>query len=89
MTISHLEIDRARKLLGLEDKVSLEKIKESYRKIAQKNHPDKDSNNLQLEEDFEKITQAYQLLKECCKAEDIDLESDKQSELIMVEMIRV
>jgi len=87
--VEYKQIDRARKLLGLEDKVSLEKIKESYRKIAQKNHPDKDSNNLQLEEDFEKITQAYQLLKECCKAENIDLERDKQSELIMVEIIRV
>ncbi|MCG2762130.1 MAG: GvpL/GvpF family gas vesicle protein [Candidatus Atribacteria bacterium] len=87
--VEYKQIEQARKLLGLEAKLSLEKIKDSYRKIAQKNHPDKDSNNLQLEEDFEKITQAYQLLKECYKAENIDLENDKQSELLMVEMIRV
>lgn len=87
--VEYSQIDRARKLLGLGDKVSLEKIKDSYRKIAQKNHPDKNSNNLQLEEDFEKITQAYQLLKECYKVENIDLENDKQKELIIVEMIRV
>jgi len=87
--VEYKQIEQARKLLGLEAKISLEKIKNSYRKIAQKNHPDKDSNNLQLEEDFEKITQAYQLLKECYKAENIDLENDKQSELLMVEMIRI
>jgi len=87
--VEYSQIDQARKLLGLGDKVSLEKIKDSYRKIAQKNHPDKNSNNLQLEEDFEKITQAYQLLKECYKVENIDLENDKQKELIIVEMIRV
>lgn len=87
--VEYKQIEQARKLLGLEAKISLENIKDSYRKIAQKNHPDKDSKNLQLEEDFEKITQAYQLLKECYKAENIDLESDKQSEFIMVEVIRV
>ena len=41
------------------------------------------------EEDFEKTTQAYQLLKECYKAENIDLENDKQRELIIVEMMRI
>jgi len=87
--VEYKQIDQARKLLSLEDNISLEKIKDSYRKIAQKNHPDKDSNNLQLEEDFEKINQAYQLLNECYKAENIDLENDKQRELIIVEMIRV
>ena len=87
--VEYSQIDQARKLLGLGDKVSLGKIKDSYRKITQKNHPDKDSNNLQLEEDFEKTTQAYQLLKECYKAENIDLENDKQRELIIVEMMRI
>jgi DnaJ-domain-containing protein 1 len=87
--VEYKQIEQARKLLGLEEKVSLEKIKDSYRKIAQKNHPDNDSSNLRLEEEFEKTIQAYQLLKECYKAENIDLENDKQKELIMVEMIRI
>lgn len=87
--VKYSQIDQARKLLGLTDKLSLEKIKDSYRKIAQKDHPDKDLNNLQLEEDFEKINQAYQLLKECYKAENIDLENNKQRDFIIVEMIRV
>lgn len=87
--VKYSQIDQARKLLGLTDKLSLEKIKDSYRKIAQKDHPDKDLNNLQLEENFEKINQAYQLLKNCYQTGDISLENNEQRDFIMVEMIRV
>ncbi|MBU1035280.1 MAG: GvpL/GvpF family gas vesicle protein [bacterium] len=87
--VKYNQIDQARKLLGLTGKPSLEKIKDSYRKIAQKDHPDKDLNNLQLEENFEKINQAYQLLKNCYQTEDISVENNKQRDFIMVEIIRV
>ena len=87
--VKYSQIDQAKKLLGLTDKLSLEKIKDSYRKIAQKDHPDKDLNNLKLEENFEKVNQAYQLIKNCYQTEDISLENNKQRDFIMVEMTRV
>lgn len=82
------QIDQARRLLGLGDKVSLEEIKEFYHQLAQKKHPDKDPNNTQLKEEFEKITHAYKLLTSCCQGEDISFEDKKREDLIVAEIIR-
>jgi len=86
--VGYSQIDEAKRLLGLKDKVSLEEIKESYHRLAQKKHPDKHPNNTQLQEEFEKITCAYKLLTGCCQGEDIDFGNNKQGDFIMVEIIR-
>ena len=87
--VGYNQIDRARKLLGLREKVSLGKIKESYRKFAQKNHPDKHSDDMQFNEEFEKITQAYKLLTSCYQEGDINFGNNKQRDFIVLEITRV
>ncbi len=86
--VKYSQLDEARKLLGLGDNVSLEKIKGSYHRLAQKNHPDKDLNNAHLKEEFEKITNAYKLLTSCYWGAGMSLEDNKRKDLIMVEIIR-
>jgi len=87
--VGYSQIDKARKLLDLGEKASLGKIKESYRKFAQKNHPDKHSNNTQFKEEFEKIIQAYKLLTSFYQEGDINFGNNKQRDFIVVEIIRV
>ncbi|MCK4326512.1 GvpL/GvpF family gas vesicle protein [bacterium] len=82
------QLDEARRLLGLGDKVSLEEIKESYRNFAQRYHPDKHPEDNQLKERFEKTTHAYKLLTSCCQEEDITFEDNKRADVIVVEIIR-
>ncbi|MEW6674758.1 MAG: GvpL/GvpF family gas vesicle protein [Nitrospirota bacterium] len=82
------QIDEAKRLLDLQDKISLEEIKESYQNFAQKNHPDKHPENSQLKEKFEKVTCAYKLLTSCYQGEDINFEDNRQRDFIVAEIIR-
>ena len=74
------EIDKARKLLGLEQFASLKEIKQAYRKKAFLHHPDKSGGeSTQDEEMMKSLNQSYKLLLEYCsrykysfKEEDID-----------------
>ena len=45
--IDFKDIDRARKLLGLGETTSMQEIKEKYRKLSLKYHPDKHNNSPQ------------------------------------------
>ena len=82
------EINKATKLLGLENGVSLEEIKESYRQFAQKNHPDTDPENSRLRDEFEKTTKAYKLLTSCCQQDGIPFGDGKKEDFIMVEIMK-
>jgi curved DNA-binding protein CbpA len=61
------EIDKARRLFGLQEFASLEEIKQAYRKKAFLHHPDKSGNeNVQGEEVMKSLNQSYELLLEYC-----------------------
>lgn len=62
------QIDAARKLLGLEEYASLQEIKEVYRKLAFKYHPDRcqDKNKKECEKMFKKISHANDILMAYC-----------------------
>jgi DnaJ-class molecular chaperone len=61
------EIDKARRLFGLQEFASLEEIKQAYRKKAFLHHPDKSGNeNAQDEEVMKSLNQSYELLLEYC-----------------------
>lgn len=86
--MSYGEINEAARLLGLENGVSLDQIKESYRHFAQKNHPDTDPENSRLRDDFEKTTKAYKLLTGCCQQGGIPFEDEKKEDFIMAEIMK-
>ncbi len=55
------------KLLGVERKASQDEIKQAYRKLAMKYHPDKNPGNKQAEEKFKDINEAYEVLSDKTK----------------------
>jgi DnaJ-class molecular chaperone len=62
------QIDEARKLLGLSEEVTLEEIKEAYRELSLKYHPDrcKEKDKKHCEEVFKKINQARDIILNYC-----------------------
>ena len=73
------EIDQARALLGLAEAATLQEIKQAYRKMAKRYHPDKSGASLENEEAMKEINRAYKLLVEFCaryryafREEDVD-----------------
>ncbi len=61
------EIDEARKTLGLGEFATLDEIKEAYRRLSRRYHPDvcKDDKE-KCEEMFKKINHAHQVLMAYC-----------------------
>jgi len=62
------EISEARKVLRLGETVTLKEIKQAYRRMAFRHHPDttSDGNDTQSEETMKKLNWAYKLLMEYC-----------------------
>ena len=76
------EITEARTVLGLGETATLKEIKQAYREMASRHHPDKnqyETNDPPDEEMMKKLNLAYRLLMDYCnrcrcsfKEEDID-----------------
>ncbi|MCK5494572.1 MAG: DnaJ domain-containing protein [Candidatus Omnitrophica bacterium] len=62
-------IDKARKVLGLKDYATLDDIREVYRELSLKYHPDrcKGKKKKECEEFFKEITNAYQVVISYCE----------------------
>ena len=60
------EIDKARKLLGLGEEATLKKIKQAYRKMAFRYHPDSAGKDAGAEEMMKQLNWAYKLLLDYC-----------------------
>jgi curved DNA-binding protein CbpA len=62
------------KVLGVEKNASEADIAKAYKKLALKHHPDKNPNRKdQAEEDFKKITEAYEVLHDSEKRKNYDM----------------
>lgn len=59
-------------ILGLDQKATPEEIKQAYRQLAKKYHPDKHKGDLKYEEKFKRILQAYTILSNPIKKEQFD-----------------
>lgn len=62
-------------ILGIKDGVSLDIIKQAYRRLSLDLHPDKTKNNELLTEKYKKINEAYEVLKDKEKKELYDLQN--------------
>ena len=60
------EIGEARRLLGLPETATLKELKQVYRQMALRYHPDQCGNNPECEEGMKKLNWAYNLLTEYC-----------------------
>jgi hypothetical protein len=78
MSIDYKEIQEAAKLLGLGDRASLKQVKEAYRKLMHKWHPDRCKEDKKLcDEMTKKLTEAYKLLIGFCNSYRIPMTAQK------------
>jgi molecular chaperone DnaJ len=59
-------------ILSVSKSASAEEIKSSYRKLAMKHHPDKNSGNTEAEEKFKELAEAYEVLSDPNKRQRYD-----------------
>jgi curved DNA-binding protein CbpA len=65
------------------NEITIEYVKRQYRKLALKNHPDKNGNSVESNEKFKQINEAYHYLKRELKylnPQDIDIDNDMSFE---------
>src|SRR5688572_15155378 len=60
------------KVLGLTDKASKDEIRKTYRKLAQKHHPDANKDDPNAETRFKEISEAYSVLSNDEKRKEYD-----------------
>ena len=62
------EIDRARRLLGLDQQASLEEVRSAYRRLCRQWHPDVQGGDARTSRKMQDINAAYRvLLTYCCQ----------------------
>ncbi len=60
------------RILGIENQATFEQIKKAYRNLAIKYHPDKNQGDMDSEERFKLVKEAYDVLKDVKKREEYD-----------------
>ena len=78
------EINEARGLLGLGEESTSMEIRETYRDLTKKLHPDKFSGDPEAQKRFEKITKAYQMLTDYCNEEQCSFKENNVREWLSV-----
>lgn len=86
-----MDIKTACEILDIDlNNISLENLKKQYRKLALKNHPDKNGNTLESNEKFKQINEAYNFLKrEISEMEDFeDLDTDSYNSSLYYDILK-
>ncbi len=65
------------RVLGVPEQADENQIKQAYRKLAKKYHPDLNPDNLVAEEKFKSVVEAYEVLGDAAKRKEYDLERAK------------
>ena len=60
------------KVLGINEQANDEQIKQAYRKLAKKYHPDLNPGNHEAEEKFKDVVEAYEVLGDAAKRKEYD-----------------
>ena len=61
------EIEGSRKTLGLGESATMAEIKNAYRRLAHRHHPDKHDNSSEGNERMKQLNQAYKVLMDYCR----------------------
>lgn len=67
--VEFTQLNQAKEMLGLGEESTPSEIRETYRALTKKLHPDKFPGDPEAQERFEKITKAYQILTDYCQEE--------------------
>jgi hypothetical protein len=82
-------IDKARKLLGLGEEITLKEIKSAHRRLVFKYHPDKNPPGGSLGKEFNELNQAYKLLLEYCRSDRCSLRKEDVKDSILVKIVKI
>ena len=83
------DLREARALLGLGEEITLDEIKESYRRKTLEFHPDKDPDNPALARKFEEITRSYKMLKNFCEGDKYSFKGGDAKDLFLIEPMEI
>ncbi|MBW1982462.1 MAG: J domain-containing protein [Deltaproteobacteria bacterium] len=67
LPFSFADIDRARRLLGLEERASIREIKAAYRRLCKEWHPDRQRSQRASVAKMQDLNAAYRLLLDYCQ----------------------
>lgn len=65
------------RVLGVPEQADENQIKQAYRRLAKKYHPDLNPDNLAAEEKFKSVVEAYEVLGDAVKRKEYDLKRAK------------
>ncbi len=65
------------KILGVSQQADAEQIKQAYRKLAKKYHPDLNPDDPKAETKFKEVVEAYEVLADEAKRKEYDLKRQK------------
>lgn len=89
--INFKDVDRARKVLGLGETASMKEIKDKYRKLSLKYHPDRynsSSKKKEYEEKIKEINNSYEILINYCIKYPTSFDIEKAKEIEEGEYIK-
>ena len=66
-TADYVQLNNAREILQLKEETSRLEIRDNYRQLTKKFHPDKFPGDRKAQKHFEKINQAYKLVNDYCQ----------------------
>lgn len=83
------EIYKARNLLGLGEEATPSQIKQAYWNLSSEHHPDKHPGDAEIQERFEDISKAYELLAEYCQGERCSFREKDVKDFVKVNIVRI
>jgi len=81
------KIEGAARILNLGEEATLSEVKEAYRSLTQKFHPDKNLQDSNAQKRFQGISEAYHILVDCCSNGKYSLSEKKNKDFALVKIL--
>lgn len=88
-TVEFEAVDAARKALGLDDEATMFEIKEAYRELTHKCHPDENPDDIHAMEQFKRVSEAYKMLAYYCQHYKYSFREADVKNFVMVKVLEL
>jgi len=83
------KVKEAVKIFDLGEETTLPEIKQTYRNLTRRFHPDRNPQDPNAQKRFEKISEAYHTLIDCCLDGKSSFKEKKNKDLIMIKILEI